>query len=311
MQIKLHKNARTTLAVRKLIKDSNKSINHLAKKFNLSWNTVSRWKNSKSTEDKSSRPHNLNITLTPEQEDKICFERKQFKRSIDDIFCIFENEISDLYPMKIYRCLKRHGLNILPGEFRDAERKIRKFRKYTIGYLHLDLLYAPKVDKQREYIYTAIDRVSKIAFIMFGKRKNKETGALFLKQVLQFYPYKINYILTDNGFEFSYKALPKNKKTKKIHPFDKICNQHKIEHRTIKFKHPWTNGMVENFNKRIKNNVLKKYLFSNIFEMKEKVIDFVNKYNFEKRLKSLNYKTPTQFLKEKKEINNVIQRIVI
>ena len=45
--------------------------------------------------------------------------------------------------------------------------------------------------------------------------------------------------------------------------------------------------------------------------MKEKVLGFVNKYNFEKRLKSLNYKTPEQFLKEKKEINNVIQRIVI
>ena len=135
--------------------------------------------------------------------------------------------------------------------------------------------------------------------------------AEFLKQVLKFYSYKIDYILTDNGFEFSYKALPKNKRTKKIHVFDIICQKNKIEHRTIKFKHPWTNGMVENFNKRIKNNVLKKYLFSSIFEMEEKTIDFVNEYNFEKRLKSLNYKTPEQFLKEKKEINNVIQRIII
>ena len=86
MQIKLHKNAKTTLAVRKLIQSSNKSINYLAKKFNLSWNTAKRWKNSGSVEDKTSRPHNLNITLTPEQEDRICFVRKQFKKSIDDIF---------------------------------------------------------------------------------------------------------------------------------------------------------------------------------------------------------------------------------
>ena len=298
MQIKLHKNAKTTLALRKIIQSSKESINHLARKFNLSWNTVAKWKDSKKIEDKSSRPHKLNITLTPEQEDKICFERKQFKKSIDDIFCTLENEISDLYPMKIYRCLKRHNLHVLPNEFKDTERKIKKFRKYTIGYIHIDLLYAPKIDKQREYIYTAIDRVSKIAFIMFGKRKNKETGAIFLKKVIQFYSYKINYILTDNGFEFSYKALPKHKRTKKVHPFDKICQENKIEHRTIKFKHPWTNGMVENFNKRIKNNVFKKYLFSSIFEMKEKTINFVNKYTFEKRLKSLNYKTPEQYLKD-------------
>lgn len=54
---------------------------------------------------------------------------------------------------------------------------------------------------------------------MLGKTKNKETGAKFLKEVLKFYPYKINYILTDDGFEFSYKALSKARKTKKIHPF--------------------------------------------------------------------------------------------
>lgn len=310
MQTKLHKNARTTFAIRKLIKESDKSIiNDLAKKFNLSWNTVKKWKESESLEDKSSRPHKLNVTLSKEQEDKICFERKQFKKSIDDIFCSLENEIPDLYPMKIYRCLKRHGLNILPNEFKDAERKIRKFRKYGIGYLHIDLIYAPKINKQREYAYTVIDRVSKIAFIMFGKRKNKETGAQFLKKVLCFYPYKINYILTDNGFEFSYKALSKNKRTKKIHPFDNICQRNKIEHRTIKFKHPWTNGMIENFNRRIKDNVFKKYLFSTVFEMKEKTIYFVNKYNQEKRLKSLDYKTPAQCLKEQKEI--ILQRIVI
>ncbi|MFH1232995.1 MAG: hypothetical protein V1651_04005 [Patescibacteria group bacterium] len=45
--------------------------------------------------------------------------------------------------------------------------------------------------------------------------------------------------------------------------------------------------------------------------MKEKTIEFINEYNFEKRLKSLNYKTPEQFLKEKKGVDKVIQRIVI
>ena len=77
---------------------------------------------------------------------------------------------------------------------------------------------------------------------MLEKTKTKETGSAFLKQVIRFYPYKINYILTDNGFEFSFKALPKNKKTKRVHPFDIICKENKIQHRTIKFKHPWTNG---------------------------------------------------------------------
>ncbi len=77
--------------------------------------------------------------------------------------------------MKIYRCLKRHDLATLPSDFVDTERKIKKFRKYGIGYLHIDLLYAPKINKERRYIYTAIDRVGKIAYVMLGKNKTKDT----------------------------------------------------------------------------------------------------------------------------------------
>lgn len=43
--------------------------------------------------------------------------------------------------------------------------------------------------------------------------------------------------------------------------------------------------------------------------MHEKLIEFVNRYNFEKILKSLNYQTPMQYLLIKKNITP--QRIVI
>jgi len=308
MQIKLHKNATTTLAIRQAIRESPLSAYALAKKYGISQTTAQRWKKAESLEDKSSRPHKLNTTLTPKQEELICFERKQFKKSIEDIFFTLEDKIPNLYPMKIYRCLKRHGLAVLPDDFVKMEKRIKKFRKYGIGYLHIDVLYAPKINKERSYIYTAIDRVGKAAYVMLGKSKNKETGARFLKEVIKFYPYKINYILTDNGLEFSYKALPKGKRTKKTHPFDKICQENKIQHYTIKFKHPWTNGMVENFNKRIKRQVLTKYRFQSIFELNGKLLEFVDDYNQNKRLKSLNYKTPAQYLKEQKNIT--LQRIV-
>ena len=62
--------------------------------------------------------------------------------------------------------------------------------------------------------------------------------------------------INNNGFEFSYKALTQRKRTKKVHPFDKICIQNKIQHRTIKFRHPWTNGMVERFNRTLMGKVL-------------------------------------------------------
>ena len=51
---KLHKNAKTNYAIRQQIRQSQESISALAKKFNLSWQTVKKWKERDSVEDKSS-----------------------------------------------------------------------------------------------------------------------------------------------------------------------------------------------------------------------------------------------------------------
>jgi hypothetical protein len=84
MKIRLHKNATTTLAIRQAtrqaIKDSSLSAYALVKKYGISQTTALRWRRAESLEDKSSRPHKLNTNLTPQEEDLICFERKQFKK---------------------------------------------------------------------------------------------------------------------------------------------------------------------------------------------------------------------------------------
>lgn len=312
MQIAIHKNAKTTPKIREEIKNSDKTISQLAKIYNLSWNTVKKWKTRDNTNDKSSRPDKLRTDLTQEQEDLICLTRKQFKKSIDDIAYIMEQELGKekSYPMKIYRCLRRNGLGKLPKEYEEEENRIiKKFKNYDIGFIHIDLLYSPKIEKERTYIFTAIDRVSKIAYVMFSKTKGIAKGEEFLNKVIQFYPYKINYILTDNGQEFTYKALPKNKKTNKTHPFDLICRKHNIEHRLIKFRSPWTNGMVERFNRKVRDEVFRVKRFETIFDLKEKLIEFINDYNFNKKLKGLKFLTPNEYLT--KYLNLSIQPIVI
>ncbi len=67
--------------------------------------------------------------------------------------------------------------------------------------------------------------------------------------------------------------------------------------------------MVERFNRTLRKNVLTKYHFCSTIEMNGRLIEFINEYNMTKRLKKLNYKTPAQYLKEKKGIT--LQRIVI
>ena len=43
------------------------------------------------------------------------------------------------------------------------------------------------------------------------------------------------------------------------HLFDRICEEHKIEHRLTKINHPWTNGQVERMNRTIKDATVKRY----------------------------------------------------
>ena len=83
---KLHKNAKTNYLIRKRIQLSKDTISVLAQKYHLSRLTIRKWKNRESLEDKSSRPDTLRTVLTVEQEDLILFERKKFKKSLEEIY---------------------------------------------------------------------------------------------------------------------------------------------------------------------------------------------------------------------------------
>lgn len=297
---KLHKNARTSYYIRKYIRESSSTVAALAVELNLNEKTIRKWRGRESVADVSSRPQNLQTKVTREEEEMIVYERKAHKKTVFEIWDTLCTEIPNLYPMKIYRILVRWGLQVLPPEITRADRQIKKFRKYSIGYVHIDLIYTPKLSlptgKKRYYVFSAIDRVSKLAYTMVSERKTKEQGEEFLRNVLSYYPYPIHYILTDNGKEFTYKSLPKKKQTKKIHPFDSLCKKNHIQHRLTKFHHPWTNGMVERFNRKLRVNVVRRHLFEDRTHLEQELLTYTNKYNFVIKLQGLNGCTPVEFL---------------
>ncbi len=56
---------------------------------------------------KSSRPNKINTTLTKDQEDMILFERKQYKKALNEILFIFKGRIPGLYPIEDLPVLKK------------------------------------------------------------------------------------------------------------------------------------------------------------------------------------------------------------
>ena len=81
----------------------------------------------------------------------------------------------------------------------------------------------------------------------------------FILEAMDFLPFNITHILTDNGLEFTNRLLKskKGEPCKKASLLDEICLKENIEHRLTKPFTPKTNGMVERLNKTIKENTIK------------------------------------------------------
>ena len=81
-----------------------------------------------------------------------------------------------------------------------------------------------------------------------------------------------------------------------MHMFDKTCREHEIEHRLTKPNHPWTNGQVERMNRTIKEATVKRYHYDHHDQLRRHLADFLDAYNFARRLKTLKGLTPYEFI---------------
>ena len=60
--------------------------------------------------------------------------------------------------------------------------------------------------------------------------------------------------------------------------------------------HPWTNGQVERMNRTIKDATVKRYQYDDHNQLRRHLADFVDAYNFGRRLKTLKGLTPFEFI---------------
>jgi IS30 family transposase len=135
---------------------------------------------------------------------------------------------------------QRHSISRLPEVGGDKPAK-KRFKRYPIGYFHIDLAQVRTAEGKLN-LFVAIDRTSKFAHLRLKKRAGKMDAAQFLRDLLQALPYRIHTVLTDNGIQFTNRALDARAFA---HIFDRVCRENWIEHRLTKVRHPWTNGQAE------------------------------------------------------------------
>jgi transposase InsO family protein len=210
---------------------------------------------------------------------------------LDDCLYSLQATIPHLSRSSLHRCLQRHGISRLPDVEADKPAK-KKFKRYPIGYFHIDIAEV-RTQEGKLYLFVAIDRTSKFAFVQLVEKAGKMAAAAFLRDLIKAVPYAIHIILTDNGIQFTNHA---RHKYAGIHIFDRVCAEHDIDHRLTKIKHPWTNGQVERMNRTIKEATVKRYHYDDHKQLKQHLDDFIKAYNYGRRLKTLKGLTPYEFI---------------
>lgn len=307
MQVTLHKNARTTPAIRQELRESTKSDRELAREYNLNRATVRKWRRRDTGLDASHRPHRIHATLSPVEEVVVVELRKTLLLPLDDLLAVTREFINrDVSRSGLDRCLRRHGVSNLkalipPPE--DGKPEKKTFKDYEPGFVHVDVKYLPRMPDEtaHRYLFVAIDRASRWVYVEILDEKTAKNAAGFLERLIEKAPFKIQKVLTDNGKEFTDRFCPTGERDPTgRHRFDRVCEGNDIEHRLIKPRHPQTNGMVERFNGRI-GDVLKTTRFDSSASLAETLTRYVQLYNHRIPQKALGHISPVQALKDWQE----------
>ena len=288
---------RGTEAVRRAIQNSQESLRVLAGRHGINQKTVAKWKKRLTASDSPTGPKDPKSTvLTVEEEAIIVAFRKHTLLPLDDCLWALQATIKNLTRSSLHRCLQRHGISRLPDVEGDKPVK-KKFKSYPIGYFHIDIAEVQTAEGKL-YLYVAIDRTSKFAFVHLVKKTGRTSASTFLEALIKAVPYKIHTVLTDNGVQFTYplRYADGPTATYMTHMFDMRCQENGIEHRLTKIKHPWTNGQVERMNRTIKDATVKRYHYDSHQQFKSHLTDFVSAYNFGRRLKTLKGLTPYEYI---------------
>ena len=288
----LHGSATTTEAIRRAIQNSQESLRALAKRYGINQKTVIKWKGRTSVADVPTGPRKPSSTvLTIEEEAVIVAFRRHTLLPLDDCLYALQPTIPTLTRSSLHRCLQRHGISRLPEVEGDKPAKA-KFKHYPIGYFHVDIAEVQTAEGKL-YLFVAIDRTSKFAYAELHEKAGKMAAAGFLRNLIAVVPYAIHTVLTDNGIQFTNRAQDR---LAFEHIFDRVCREHRIDHRLTKVKHPWTNGQVERMNRTIKEATVKRFHYDDHDQLRQHLADFILAYNFGRRLKTLKGLTPYEHI---------------
>lgn len=225
---------------------------------------------------------------------------------------------TSLCAQKLHWRLQKQGLLVPVSTISKIIKEaglVRKYRVKKVKYkyikvqrkpgelVEIDVKYVPgSIANKRYYQYTAIDCASRWRYLCIYEEQSSRHSILFLQEVINRFPHKIQAIKTDNGSIFTNYYLGTNKRSdltvKALHGLDIFCAQNNIIHYLIDPGKPAQNGQVERSHREDEEKFYQKNIFTNHNILRLKLRLWNDYYNNLEHCE-LNGKTPNEMLKLK------------
>lgn len=157
----------------------------------------------------------------------------------------------------------------------------------SFGHMEMDSL-VKFIDGLKVYLITAVDVKLKFAFALPYSQLNSRNALDCLKKLQLVYPFTINTVQTDNGLEF-------------LKEFDDYLTKSKIKHLFTYPRCPRINGVVERFNRTLREDFLNLnlHLVSRPKLFHDKLVDYLLFFNTKRPHQTLGQQSPLGYaLKE-------------
>lgn len=193
-------------------------------------------------------------------------------------------------PNGCYRVLVRNKLNRLPENIKKRSRnKFKRYEKKVPGHhVQIDVKFLFFKNKQgkriKRFQYTAIDDCTRIRALKIYKQHTQASSIDFLNYVVDKFPFRIKMIRTDNGHEFQTK-------------FHWHVADLGMLHAYIKPGTPRLNGKVERSHLTDQREFYQVLDYTGDTNLRKKLAQWENYYNFLRPHFSHKGKTPYEKLK--------------
>lgn len=159
---------------------SQESLRALAKRYGINQKTVAKWKQRETVTDLLTGPKKACSTvLSIEEEVIIVGCRRHTLLPLDDRLYALQPTMPHLTRSALHRCIQRDGISRLP-EVEGSRPAKKKFNAYRIGYFHIDIAEVQTAEG-KIYLYVAVDRTSKFAFVQLARKTGRSSAAASLK----------------------------------------------------------------------------------------------------------------------------------